>query len=261
MSMGPRVDRGTLYPNLLPVDFERIEPEHALIDLVHWWWLSVWDFPDGTTLRQHVLAYPTCNLAVETELVGFAGPATRASHRDLEGHGWVVGARLRPAAVPAFTGDPRTCRDQYLTLDAPDLHRAVTTLVDADGLRAAVGVVGEWLMDRAGEPDEEALTANHMADVCEQEPGITTVTDLAEACGVSVRTLHRLAARYVGLTPYAMIRRRRLQDAAHRLRDASRPSVASVAAEHGFSDQAHFTHEFRKALGHSPSDYLQRLRS
>ena len=259
--MGSRAEHGTLHPDQLPASFERVEPDRALAGLVQWWWLSTWDIPDGATSRQHVLAFPSCNLAVETELVGFAGPTTHASHRDLEGRGWVVGARLRPAAVPAFTGDPGACRDQYLTLDAPDLHRAVTALVDAEGPRAAIGVVEEWLVDRAGEPTEEALLANHMADACEQEPDITTITDLADACGVSVRTLHRLAARYVGLTPYAMIRRRRLQDAAYRLRDATRPSAALVAAEHGFSDQAHFTREFQKTLGCSPSDYLHQIHS
>ena len=89
----------------------------------------------------------------------------------------------------------------------------------------------------------------------EADPGLLRVSDLAERLGVSERTLQRLAARYVGLGPAALIRRRRLQEAAERIRTDPDADLASLAAELGYTDQAHLTNEFTRVLGLSPAGY------
>jgi AraC-like DNA-binding protein len=70
-----------------------------------------------------------------------------------------------------------------------------------------------------------------------------------------VRTLQRLAHRTVGLPPAAMIRRRRLQEAAQRVRDDPGVRLAEVAAELGYSDQAHLAADFRTVLGITAGSY------
>ncbi len=75
----------------------------AVADLVRWFWVPEWDVDPGRTSRQHVVGYPGCNLVVDSRqggFVGFAGPTTRASHQDLTGRGWAVGALLQPAPSP-----------------------------------------------------------------------------------------------------------------------------------------------------------------
>jgi len=67
--------------------------------------------------------------------------------------------------------------------------------------------------------------------------------------------VQRLARRYVGLTPLAMIRRRRLQEAAQQLRINPRISLAELAAQLGYADQAHLSTDFRAVLGFTPSAY------
>jgi AraC-like DNA-binding protein len=76
-----------------------------------------------------------------------------------------------------------------------------------------------------------------------------------------VRTLHRITTKYIGLTPHALLRRRRLQDAALLLRTDTDATIAEAAARFGFTDQAHLAREFRRALGHSPSEYRRMLAS
>lgn len=52
-----------------------------------------------------------------------------------------------------------------------------------------------------------------------------------------------------------MIKRFRLQEAAERIeRDAS-VSLAELAAELGYFDQAHFIKDFKSVLGQSPAAY------
>jgi AraC-like DNA-binding protein len=94
-----------------------------------------------------------------------------------------------------------------------------------------------------------------MADLLMSDPEVLRVEDAASQLRVSVRTLQRLAHRTVGLSPAAMIRRRRLQEAAQRLREGPDVRLADVAADLGYADQAHLANDFRAVLGLTPSEY------
>ncbi len=250
--------RGTLYPKRLP-DFHRLEPPDGAEELVRWFWISSWNLSDGSVSRQQLIGFPALNLVVESAMVGLSGPTTRASHRDLSGRGWVVGALLRPAAVPGFSDDPASLRDEYVALAEPDLHARVAEAfgdpLSGQGRRAASDVLADWLARRVGEPAPDALLANRMVALVEADPDLLRVGELADRLGVSERTLQRLATRYVGLGPAALIRRRRLQEAAERIRTDPDTDLASLAAELGYADQAHLTNEFTRVLGLSPAGY------
>ncbi|WP_026547973.1 helix-turn-helix domain-containing protein [Paenarthrobacter nicotinovorans] len=256
--------KGILYPARLPT-FNRIPAPEPLQELVQWFWIPEWDIEPGRSSRQHVIAYPASNLVVQPADVILSGPTTRASHRDLNGTGWAVGALLRPAAVPLFTDNPGALRDQEAALSLDDLHSAVSAAMssslnanthDDGGHRTrAVEAFAAWLASRCEELPEEALLANRMMDVIASEPGVLLIEDAASRLSVSPRTLQRLARKYIGLSPSALIRRRRLQDAAERTRSDPEADLAAIAVELGYSDHAHLTNDFRKYLGFTPSGY------
>ncbi|MCK8671188.1 helix-turn-helix domain-containing protein [Rhodococcus zopfii] len=254
--------RGVLYPARLPT-FHREPPPRELTGLVRWFWIPEWQLAPGRTSRQEVLSFPASNLTVGADGVTLSGPTTRRSHRDLTGTGWAVGALLRPAAVPALVGDPRAARDRQVPFEATELHRAVTAAMSPDGDGAArraraTAAYSAWLLDRVGPPDAEGELANAMEDAIAADLGPTRVDDLAQTLGISVRSVQRLAQRYVGVTPLAMIRRYRLQEAAQRLRDDPAIPIGQVAAELGYADQAHLCADFRRVLGFTPSTYRDR---
>lgn len=254
-----RDTRGVLYPAALPT-FHRLPPPEAVAGWVRWFWIPEWSIAPGRTSRQELIAFPASNLVVEPELVGLSGPTTRLSHRDITGTGWAVGALLRPAAVPSFLDRPAELRDAYRTVEEPELHAAVAAVMTSDAdpearRERAVAAYTAWLLERLPAPDAEGLLANAMADLVDADPTVVRVEDAATALGVSVRTLQRLASRYVGLSPSAMIRRRRLQETAQRIRNEPGTDLASVAAELGYADHAHLTREFRTVLGFTPSRY------
>nr|WP_246315752.1 helix-turn-helix domain-containing protein [Kineococcus aurantiacus] len=242
--------------------FTRFPATGPVADVVRWFWVPQWDVEPGRVSRQHVVGYPGSNLVVESRdggLVGFAGPTTRRSHQDLTGRGWAVGAHLQPAAVPALSPDPAADRDRYRRLDAPGLHAAVAAQVDAGRLEAAAGVLGRWIADRVGPVGDEGRTANALVAVVDADPSIVRLEDAARRVGCSPRTLQRLARRYVGLPPAALIRRRRLQEAAERVRTDRTADLAEIAADLGYADHAHLTREFRQVLGMAPSEYRRDL--
>lgn len=257
-----RDTRGVLYPARTP-SFHRLPPPEPVAALVRWFWIPEWDLAPGRVSRQHVLGFPACNLVVEPTGVGIAGPTTRRGHRDLEGRGWAVGALLRPAAVPHLAPDPATLLDAYAVRDLPDPHRAVVGAMAADlppeeRRQRAVEVMAEWLLAHVPEPDEQALLANALAELVDHDPAVLRVEHAADRLGVSVRTVQRLARTYVGVPPAAMIRRRRLQEAAERLREDATVDIAQVAAELGYADHAHLTGDFRTVLGFTPRAYRAR---
>lgn len=252
----PESTRGLLYPERLP-EFYRLPPDGPAEQLVRWFWVTRWSLAEGEVSRQDVISFPALNLVVENGLVGLAGPTTRVDHTDLTGSGWAIGALLRPAAVPVFTADPGALRDCYDPFEAPDLYAGIEAAMGSDtaeGRTAAAQRFSAWLVARAGEPSQEALLANRLADLAE-DPGVRRVGDLAGQLAVSERTLQRLARTYVGLSPTALIRRRRLQEAAERIREDADADLAAVATELGYADQAHLTNEFGRVLGFTPAGY------
>ncbi|MFC8039834.1 helix-turn-helix domain-containing protein [Paenarthrobacter sp. NPDC057355] len=256
--------KGILYPARLPT-FHRLPAPDAVAELVEWFWIPEWDIEPGRSSRQHVIAYPASNLVVQGGGVGFSGPTTRAGFRDLSGKGWAVGALLRPATVPLFTDDPTGLRDKEVALPLDDLQTAVSAAMDPPPGRTAhdggahreraVAAFVAWLASRDVVPSEEALLANRMADVIASDPDVLLIEDAARRLAVSPRTLQRIAKKYVGLSPSALIRRRRLQDAAERARSNPTADLAAIAVELGYADHAHLTNDFRKYLGFTPSTY------
>ncbi|WP_104173504.1 AraC family transcriptional regulator [Arthrobacter sp. Y81] len=250
--------KGILYPARLPT-FHRVPAPEAVTDLVQWFWIPEWDIEPGHTSRQHVIAFPASNLVVQKDLVELAGPTTRRSHRDLTGRGWAVGALLRPALVPRFTDDPGSLRDAQLPLLLADLQASVSAAMSGtdplERRERAVEAFTDWLVLESPEVSEEGLLANAMMDLVGTCTDVTRLEDVAARLFVSPRTLQRVAKKYIGLSPSALIRRRRLQEAADRSRTDPAADLAAIAAELGYTDHAHLTNDFQKTLGFTPSSY------
>ncbi|APH44427.1 DNA-binding protein [Microbacterium sp. 1.5R] len=251
-----RATRGVLYPARLP-DFHRLPPATAARDLAVWFWIPEWSIEPARSSRQEIVGYPALNLVVENGDVSLSGATTRASHRELTGTGWAVGALLRPAAVAALIDDPAALVDSEQPVVAPELADGVSAaMASGEGHRErAVAVFSEWLARRVGPLDDSARHANALVEVLMEEGAADSVEEAATRLAVSLRTLQRLAHRHVGVSPAAMIRRRRLQEAAEHLRLHPSVDLADLAADLGYADHAHLTRDFRNVLGIAPRAY------
>ncbi|MUN63007.1 helix-turn-helix domain-containing protein [Kocuria sediminis] len=262
----PPTTRGHLTPGP-HATVTRLPAPDDVAHLVRQLWIPEWDLPAGERVEQLVLGYPASNVVVEPDGVALHGPTTRASTRVLTRRGWAVGALLRPAGVLLFTERPAGLLDGSVPLEEPGLRRAVTepmagALADGDVAarreRAAALLVDHVRARAAGLTSEAArdgVLANRLVDLVESGAGARSPEDLARELHVSVRSLQRLAARFVGMPPQLLLRRRRLQEAAERMRADPDTDLRTLAAELGFADQAHLTREFRSVLGATPRGY------
>lgn len=81
--------------------------------------------------------------------------------------------------------------------------------------------------------------------------------ELARTVGLSERQLHRKIKAALGLSPYELLLRTRVQAAAEVLARTSTP-ISEVALDHGFCDQSAFTQQFRKRTGMTPKEFRRR---
>ncbi|MGH9026611.1 MAG: helix-turn-helix domain-containing protein, partial [Acidimicrobiia bacterium] len=87
--------------------------------------------------------------------------------------------------------------------------------------------------------------------------GAATVASLATAVGWSRRHFTDQFRAEFGLPPKAVAKVVRFERARNRLLRPDRPSLARVAAESGYADQAHLARDWRELAGSSPSAWLE----
>jgi AraC-like DNA-binding protein len=85
---------------------------------------------------------------------------------------------------------------------------------------------------------------------------VLRVDDFARRRGLSVRRLQRLFLAHVGVGPKWVIRQYRLQEAVEQAADGPL-DWAALAADLGYSDQAHLVREFTAVIGVSPAAYAR----
>lgn len=225
----------------------RVAASPELAPVMRQWWQPSWDLSEGEVRAQHVLGYPVANLVAEDGASLLYGPTTRRGVRELRGRGWAVGALLTPAAGRHLASRPFA---ELLDAVEPVVVEGAVDRPDA-AREALTGALRRVL----GRLDEDDLAANRLLETVEGDPTLLRVADLAARLHRSARSLDRLARRNFGLPPAAIIRRRRLQDAAAAVRLAPERPLRDIAAEFGFADHAHLTREFSAVLGFTPSEY------
>jgi AraC-like DNA-binding protein len=249
----------------------RFAPSPELAGVVRRYWMPVWSLPEGHRSVQRVLQYPVCLLVIAHDYALLVGPSTGLSTQELSGSGWALGTMLQPAAGSAVSGgsvDALTDRtvplDQAPGLDGAALEAAVRQAVsddpdDRQRQQAAVAVV-ESALGGLLPVDEEGELVNAVVEYVEGDSDVRRVGQVCEKFAIGERSLQRLTARRIGLTPKWLIQRRRLHEAAERLSGEERPDLAAVAADLGYADQAHFGRDFRAVTGLTPRRFAQEPR-
>lgn len=221
--------------------------------------------PSDGGLTEQVLQYPSCLVVISSTYARFYGVVPGRSQVELAGKGWAVGVTLQPGAGPTVFGedDVSHLSDTHVDLSSvtsmdPGVGGVRTTMSEnptaPEAHRAAISILEE-LLDGLSPVGDEGRRVTRWVHRVESDPDLRTVTELATYARVSERQLQRVVRRYLGLTPKWLIQRRRLHEATDRLKHGAM-SLADLAAELGYTDQAHFTRDFRRVTGYSPASSL-----
>ncbi|WFE63415.1 DUF6597 domain-containing transcriptional factor [Micromonospora sp. WMMD714] len=116
-----------------------------------------------------------------------------------------------------------------------------------------------FLLGWAPQPDPAATEAITLAEMIRTDRSVLRVDDLARRHDLSVRRLQRLFLDHVGVGPKWVIRRYRLLEAIEHV-VTGWPDWAALAADLGYSDQAHLARDFAAVTGRTPTGYARSLR-
>ncbi|WP_030547116.1 helix-turn-helix domain-containing protein [Streptomyces albus] len=294
---GPRRDtRGIVdAPELLArVRFRRRLPyAEPLRRYVEHYWLIDWDLAEP--YATHVVPHPSVNLVFQRYGNG-TGPGSGAGSgfesgfgelsgiglelftRKLAGTGRVCGVQFRPGGfrpfAPGWPVSHWTGRRLPHTEVFPD--PGGSGAVGGSGLLAAPGSAGapaavlepaeedervaaldSFLLAAGPEPDPRADLAMDLVHRIRTDRSIRRVADFAAAEGVSVRSLQRLFTAYVGVGPKWVLLRYRIHEALERATGETAVDWPRLAADLGYSDQAHLVRDFTATVGVPPTAYAR----
>lgn len=187
---------------------------------------------------------------------GGIGPTSHATHFSLgTGRFWSVGltplgwARFIDAAASDYA-------ERWEPISGDSVFAPFVPLLDVvqeddpdtvvDGINAHVGN----LLHRPGRDEDKILRA-HTAMV---DPAVTTVSELADAAGMTVRTLERLSSAAFGFPPKLLMRRQRfLRSLSLYMLDPSLAWLETLDTQ--YVDQAHFIRDFKRFMDTTPRKY------
>jgi methylphosphotriester-DNA--protein-cysteine methyltransferase len=267
--------RGVLRPDLAAAHFrlDRCPPSDALAPFVDYYWIPRWDLRGSPPYEQAVLPHPNVHLVFEASGAGIFGVDRRLFTRSLSGLGLAFGVRFRPGGfrpfwqapisqltdrvVPAarmFGSRAENTRQAIMRSGAFDAFGAFDGDVDADDARMT-GFAESLLCSVLPERDPVAEQVAALVSVITTDPGLRRVDELSAASGLTARTLQRLFADYVGVSPKWVMRRARLHEAAEHADSGEPVDWACLASDLGYADQAHLTRDFTVTIGIPPTRY------
>ena len=239
----------------------------------------VWYLRDEAPVAEVQTIYPDgC-----CELIVHLGPPMRACDAE---HGWHIqaallfaaqqrgavrlsaqarvhclGVRLHPAASALVAGARLpSLRDRIVDLAGLDAAFAQAFAAAAARFDKDPGDDALWmLLSSRAEAFPIDARIEAAADMLRVNGGRDRVLPLAAAAGLGLRSFQMRFLETVGLAAKEFARVQRLQ-ATLRLLDAGAASLAQVAIDGGFSDQAHATRELGRFTGHTPTRLLAALR-
>lgn len=269
MTAGPHTPplRGVLNPRVGLTKFRttRRLPPAELAPFVENYWLTWWDLRRQPPYHQQVVSNPRVHVVCTPEYAMAHGVIRRHFVKRLEGRAHVLGVRFRPGGFRRFLGAPlASITDRSLPMvwvfgpDAGDYVRAIRGTEDEDEL---VAIADAFLSARLPDRDPTAELVAELVLRIESDPELHRVDALAEEFGIGMRRLQRLFAEYVGVGPKWVLLRRRIHEATDRLANDAEPDWATLAAELGYSDQAHFTRDFTAVVRMSPARYVRSCRA
>lgn len=252
--------------SVVPVVEEQLRPWVKRI------WAVDWDLPRGVRYQTATVSEPTINLTVEygdirranTDGAGtwVTGPVTKKRFDvGIFGRGGVFGvnfhlggtlafssqspASVRDTSVPAGTWFPGI--DESLGLEN-ELSRGATS-------DAAAKVIESWLLSFRPRLTESYRRFREVMELLD-DPAVVSLGELSSRSEMSERSLQRMFDEYCGVGVKRLLTRARIIDAVAALDSGWDGTLADLGVSLGWFDQSHFTTDFRRTTGYTPTEYL-----
>ena len=237
----------------------RSAPSGVLAPFVEYYWIVRWDLRGQPPYEQTILPHPNVHLVFEASGAGIYGVDRSLFTRLLSGEGKAVGVRFRAGCFRPFWGAPISQLSDRVVpatrVFGPLAEKTRVAIMSASSDVDMVGDAESLLFSALPEPDPVASQVSELVALITSDPSLWRVDQLSLVSGLSVRSLQRMFADYVGVSPKWVMRRARLHEAALRADSGEPVDWAALALDLGYADQAHLTRDFTATIGVPPGRY------
>jgi AraC-like DNA-binding protein len=166
---------------------------------------------------------------------------------------WGVLPFLKPLAEPNST----------TTVELDEAwHQVVTQVaakVETEKYQQAVEELEAFLIGKRLTTWFDAGQVREAAKRLYETKGQVRVANLAASCNLSVRQLQRQFAETTGVSPKTLARTIRFETIRNRLMGEPDANLTDLAYEWGYTDQAHFIHDFQAFSKKTPGAFAQQM--
>ena len=168
-----------------------------------------------------------------------------------------LGVEIYPWGARQLFGWDFSLSTLDLSLKHPLLARAVSALLRLSAWDEARHLLEDWLLGLLSERGQELRAGAGAALSLYNSLGQARIGTLAEELNLSSRQLERQFAAEVGVNAKTLARLIRFEEVHNRLWSDPNVSLAQLAYELGFADQAHLTREFKALSFMTPRSFGQ----
>jgi AraC-like DNA-binding protein len=241
------------------LDGRRALPSAGLAGHVHHFWSLRWALRSPFTAE--TLPHPAAQILNMHGRAQLCGVQTGRLSRCLAGEGRMFGIAFRPAMFK-----PLACRsmtkltDQVVPLDSvlgPKANEWSHAIGEARDVDHELAITETFLSAVLPAPSPGLERLRDLMERIAFDRSILRVEDAASVSGLDVRALQRGFRTHVGVSPKWVIQRYRLLEASVQLARPCPPTLAALATSLGYADQAHFSRDFKRAIGQTPRAFIR----
>ena len=175
----------------------------------------------------------------------------------------ILAMRLYPWALAGLLRNETACRyqdiaalnDSWQKLAAAELHQKMA----ASQYTEAVATLQQFVCDRRVNLSFSARAVKTAGRLIYDYSGQMSAEVLARKSALSLRQLERRFKYFTGVSPKTYARLVRFERFCHMLGENPHSNFALSAAQLGYSDQAHLSHEVKLFCGVTPTDLVARI--
>jgi AraC-like DNA-binding protein len=213
-------------------------------------------------LQDSVLRFDSVDSLLPRHLRGavISGAHDRFVVRGMNGASSVIGVHFRPGGAAAFFGGALCeLRNQSVLLEdlwgplARELHERLQAVPQ---VAQKFGILEDALLQRlSAAPPADAMVVQALRMLA-RDPSAARIAAVQRAANCSPQPFIRRFEVAVGLTPKRYARVLRFNALLSRLVRVGPRDWAQLAAEGGYFDQSHLSHEFKRLAGLTPAAYV-----
>ncbi|HEX8637186.1 MAG TPA: helix-turn-helix domain-containing protein [Pyrinomonadaceae bacterium] len=174
------------------------------------------------------------------------------------------GMRFSPAACARILRcEPQEIPAQILGHEINfgfEIEKLTYQLVNCQEFEAAAAIFQNHLSTFGLSPENVDIKILEALSIIEENKGEIKIAEIAERIGLSPRQFERRFKASAGVTPKQFVRTRRFRATAVALLEENSTNWANRAAEMGFADQAHLSHEFSALAGRTPNSFARHVK-